>query len=386
METTTAKKSMIQEMQEIQAVGLRVALEQRFPISLSASFHCKPGELVALVGPSGSGKTTILRAIAGLTNPGLAENSESQIACDHHLWFNAKRKVSVPPQKRQIGLVFQNYALFPHLSALQNIAIVSSLDVANAQLERLGMTDLGDRLPAQLSGGQQQRIALARALCGNPKVLLLDEPFSAVDQIARQQLYYELASLRKRLNIPVVLVTHDLFEARRLADRLVIIESGTSLQEGPTEAIMSRPRNAKVASLVGIQNHFSASFHRRGANAVLAWHGIQLQVVDKGRIDHDSQVSWVIAGEYIHLESATSEIDSKANRVLAKITEILPLGEISICKFMVSNGQELTLNVSHETITKLRLSPSSPVGMTLQKEGIHVMPKRGIRPDAKLSG
>ncbi len=377
---------MTQEMQEIQQMGLRVALEQRFPIPLNASFHCKPGELVALVGPSGSGKTTILRAIAGLTNPGLAENSESQIASDNHLWFNAKRKVSVSPQKRQVGLVFQNYALFPHLSALQNIAIVSSPEVAHAQLERLGMTDLGHRLPAQLSGGQQQRIALARALCGNPKVLLLDEPFSAVDQVARQQLYYELASLRKRLNIPVVLVTHDLFEARRLADRLVIIESGTSLQEGPAEAIMSRPRNAKVASLVGIQNHFSASFHRQEGKAVLAWHGIPLQIIDKGRIAHDAQVSWVIAGEYIHLESAASEMNSNANRVAAKITEILPLGEMSICKFVVSNGQELTLNVSHETISNLRLSTESTISIRLQKEGIHVMPQRGTRLASNLAG
>jgi molybdate transport system ATP-binding protein len=383
METTAAKKSMIQE---IQAVGLQVALEQQFPIPLSASFYCKPGELVALVGPSGSGKTTILRAIAGLTNPGLVENSESQITCDHQLWFDAKRKVSVPPQKRQIGLVFQNYALFPHLSALQNIAIVSSPEVAHAQLERLGMTDLRDRLPAQLSGGQQQRIALARALCGNPKVLLLDEPFSAVDQIARQQLYYELASLRKRLNIPVVLVTHDLFEARRLADRLVIIESGTSLQEGPAEAIMSRPRNAKVASLVGIQNHFSASFHRQGGKGVLGWHGIPLQVIDKGRIEHDAQVSWVIAGEYIHLESAASEMNWNPNRVAAKVTEILPLGEMSICKFMVSNGQELTLNVSHEAISSLRLSTESTISIWLQKEGIHVMPKRGTRLASNLAG
>jgi molybdate transport system ATP-binding protein len=366
-------------IQAIQEMGLRVALEQRFPIPLSASFHCKPGELVALVGPSGSGKTTILRAIAGLTNPGLPESSESQIACDNHLWFDAKRKVSVTPQKRQVGLVFQNYALFPHLSALQNIAIVSSPEVAHAQLERLGMKDLGHRLPAQLSGGQQQRIALARALCGNPKVLLLDEPFSAVDQIARQQLYYELASLRKRLNIPVILVTHDLFEARRLADRLVIIESGTSLQEGPAEAIMSRPRNAKVASLVGIQNHFSASFHRQGGKGVLAWHGIPLQVIDKGRIEHNAQVSWVIAGEYIHLESAASEMNWNANRVAAKVTEILPLGEMSICKFMVSNGQELTLNVSHEAISTLRLSTESTISIWLQKEGIHVMPQRGTR-------
>jgi molybdate transport system ATP-binding protein len=253
--------------------GLQIDLRQTTPIALNASFHCKPGELVALVGPSGSGKTTILRAIAGLTNPGLTESSISRITCDDQVWFDAKQRITLSPQQRQTGLVFQNYALFPHLSARQNIAIVSTFEEADAQLARLKMTELAERLPAQLSGGQQQRIALARALCGSPKVLLLDEPFSAVDQVARQQLYYELASLRKRLSIPVVLVTHDLFEARRLADRLVIIESGTSLQEGSAEAIMSRPRNAKVAALVGIQNHFSARFHRKSEQAsILTWH------------------------------------------------------------------------------------------------------------------
>jgi molybdate transport system ATP-binding protein len=208
-------------------------------------------------------------------------------------------------------------------------------------------------------------------------VLLLDEPFSAVDQVARQQLYYELASLRKRLSIPVVLVTHDLFEARRLADRLVIIESGTSLQEGSAEAIMSRPRNAKVAALVGIQNHFSARFHRKSERAsILTWHGIELEVVDKGRIDHEALVSWVIAGEYIELISVKDQAAPPMNQVTATITEILRLGEISICKFRVSNQQEITLNVSHEILASLKLATGSPVLINLRKEGIHVMPQR----------
>jgi molybdate transport system ATP-binding protein len=354
---------------------LNVQLNQQSPIKLNVEFECNAGELVALVGPSGSGKTTILRAIAGLTEPGKHEDFESTIACNNETWLNTKQRIFRKPQQRKIGFVFQDYALFPHLTALENIAIVSTHAAATQQLERIDMLAFSNRLPAQLSGGQKQRIALARALVGNPQVLLLDEPFSAVDQVSRQALYYELAALRKRLNIPVVLVTHDLFEARRLADRLIILEQGQTLQQGTPANIMARPRNAKVASLVGIQNHFDANFHKRVGNALLQWAGCELEVIDKNRIDDGAGVSWVIAGEHIHVKAASAS--ALANHVKAELTEVLPLGELSLCKFTVlQNQQELTLNVSTETLQHLKLSSGTIVDIHLDKVGIHIMPRR----------
>jgi molybdate transport system ATP-binding protein len=354
---------------------LHVKLNQHAPIHLNVDFDCEAGELVALVGPSGSGKTTILRAIAGLTQPGKHENLESNIVCNNVVWLNTQQQIFHKPQQRRAGFVFQDYALFPHLTALENIAILSSRTAAIQQLERIDMLAFSDRLPSQLSGGQKQRIALARALVGNPQVLLLDEPFSAVDQLSRQALYYELAVLRKRLNIPVVLVTHDLFEARRLADRLIILERGQTLQQGTPANIMARPRNAKVASLVGIQNHFEASFHKRASSATLQWAGCELEVIDKNRIDDGAGVSWVIAGEHIHVKTATAT--AKINHVKAKLVEVLPLGELGLCKFKVlENHQELTLNVSTDTIQHLQLSTESIVDIHLDKVGIHIMPRR----------
>ena len=385
---------------------LEVQLHQTHPVALSAEFSCAAGELIALVGPSGSGKTSILRGIAGLSNPGLAEGSASHVRCGKQIWLDAKQGHSMPTQSRNAGLVFQNYALFPHLSALHNIAVVSGdLNSAREQLDRLGMLAFAHRMPAELSGGQQQRIALARALVRNPKVLLLDEPFSAVDQASRLQLYYELARLRKELNIPVVLVTHDLFEARRLADRLVILDGGESLQTGSPAHVLARPRNARVAALVGIQNHFSGVFKKslvtptsETPNAQLHWYAggsldsLVLLVPDKGRIQDNTQVNWVIAGEYIELvnepidnrhnsdESDESD-ESDANIISATLTEALALGEMQLCQFKVSTGDSITLHVAHSAHTNaISANIGSQIGnrfyLKLNPQGIHVMPRK----------
>jgi molybdate transport system ATP-binding protein len=166
---------------------LSVDVQQAVPVPLDARFDCQPGELVALVGPSGSGKSTLLRCIAGLMHP-----AQGHIACREQTWLDTGQGLRLPPQQRRVGLVFQHYALFPHLSALRNVALASgrsdALGHAGELLSRLGLDGLGARRPSELSGGQQQRVALARALAREPDVLLLDEPFSAVDQPARHEL------------------------------------------------------------------------------------------------------------------------------------------------------------------------------------------------------
>jgi molybdate transport system ATP-binding protein len=223
-------------------IALHVRLRQMSPIPLDVSFDVAPGRVMALVGPSGSGKSTTLRAIAGLHRP-----LDGSVVCNGRTWLETASGTAVPARRRRVGLVFQSYALFPHLSAIENV--MESLtdrprsvrrSEALHYLAKVHLTDLGHRRPGELSGGQQQRVAVARALARRPDVMLLDEPFSAVDRATRFRLQAELAELRRDLSMPVVLVTHDLDEATRLADEVVVLSEGRVLASGPIEEVFAR--------------------------------------------------------------------------------------------------------------------------------------------------
>lgn len=224
-------------------MALEVMARASMPIPLDVAFRVEPGELLALVGHSGSGKSTLLRTIAGLWTP-----TEARVCVGGMTWLDTARGINLPPHRRHLGIVFQSYALFPHMTAEMNV--LSAMDkgpvherLANARrlLSLVNLDGLGARRPAELSGGQQQRVAVARALARNPQVLLLDEPFSAVDRATRESLYSEILALRAVLNMPVVLVTHDMNEARMLADHVVVIESGRVLHAGTTAEVMFHP-------------------------------------------------------------------------------------------------------------------------------------------------
>jgi ABC-type sulfate/molybdate transport systems ATPase subunit len=225
---------------------------------LDARFECGEGELLALVGPSGSGKTTILRAIAGLIRPAAGRvRANGAVWVDDHTF--------VPPQGRRVGLVFQHYALFPHLTATGNVqaALPPTLpremrsSIAGELLEFVRLGGLEDRLPRQLSGGQQQRVALARALARDPQVLLLDEPFSAVDAQTRMVLQRELAQTLQRARKTALLITHDLLEAVTLSDRVLVMSKrpGRIIDEIAIELPdrdnpIARRHNSKVGDYV----------------------------------------------------------------------------------------------------------------------------------------
>ncbi|MEX0750347.1 MAG: ABC transporter ATP-binding protein [Dehalococcoidia bacterium] len=235
----------------------RIDIEQRV-----GDFHLRPafearGEFVVLFGPSGSGKSLTLQAVAGLLTPerGRIELPGGLVA------FDASTKINVPPQQRNIGYVVQELALFPHMSARQNI----EFGVAHWTKQRrraradrliamLDLEGLADRRPRAMSGGQQQRVALARALAAEPSLLLLDEPFSALEAPLRSVLRRELATLRKRLDLTALLVTHDLNEAYGLADSIAVYDDGMVLQHGTRDAIFRRPSSRRVAELVEVRN------------------------------------------------------------------------------------------------------------------------------------
>jgi molybdate transport system ATP-binding protein len=236
------------------APALEVRLREAAPVALDVELTCGANELLALVGPSGAGKTTVLRAVAGLRRPG-----SGRITANGETWFSSAENIFVAPQTRAVGLVFQDYALFPHLSALENVAIalpreewVQREENARELLARVHLTGAAERRPASLSGGERQRVALARALARRPRVLLLDEPFSAVDRMTREHLKRELAALRASLEIPIILVTHDVSEALALADRLCVLHQGVTLQTGTPYEVSRNPASAIVADVLGL--------------------------------------------------------------------------------------------------------------------------------------
>jgi molybdate transport system ATP-binding protein len=236
------------------AEGLTVVISQTDPVPLTVDLSVGQNELLALVGPSGAGKSTLLRVIAGLARP-----ASGEIAAAGESWFSSARGIDLAPQARAVGFVFQDYALFPHLTALENVAIVLRSPDANARrdaarsiLARVHLDHLADRRPASLSGGERQRVAIARALARAPRVLLLDEPFSAVDRMTREHLKRELAALRLSLEIPIVLVTHDIAEAFALADRVAVLHKGKILQTGTPDDIRRDPASTLVADILGL--------------------------------------------------------------------------------------------------------------------------------------
>jgi spermidine/putrescine ABC transporter ATP-binding subunit len=233
------------------------------------------GEFVTLLGPSGCGKSTTLRAIAGLL-----DIDRGTIAID------GRDFTKVPIHRRDIGVVFQNNALFPHMTVAQNVAFglrmrnVARTEQASRTAEALALVhlpELGARYPHQLSGGQQQRVAIARALVINPRVLLLDEPFAALDRKLREEMQMELRDLTRRVGITSVFVTHDQEEALTLSDRIVVMNAGRIEQIGTPDAIYSRPETRFVADFMGARNILETTVKRVGdADALLDWQGTTL--------------------------------------------------------------------------------------------------------------
>ena len=197
-------------------------IKQRGHFTVDISFSCAGGRLLALTGQSGSGKTTIIRALAGLDQP-----DSGYIRFKQTHWYSSKDRIFLKARKRKVGYMFQEHTLFPHLSVRKNISFACRDEQRVTELlELLRIRHLEDSRPHQISGGERQRTALAQALASEPEVLLLDEPFSALDGITRKRLRARLLDLKRRLDIPIIMVTHDLDEARQLADEHICLEQG----------------------------------------------------------------------------------------------------------------------------------------------------------------
>lgn len=361
---------------------LIVSAEQSGPMPLNAEFSCLPGELLALVGPSGSGKTTLLRAIAGLYHP-----QKGRVECAGQTWFDSRGKRSLSPQQRRVGMVFQDYALFPHLTALANIALAlrhlppaRRLREAEQWLETVRLKGLENRYPNELSGGQRQRVALARALAREPQVLLLDEPFSAVDQVTRRRLQRELARLRQQISIPIVLVTHDLEEAAALADQVCVLHNGRSLQQASPEILFRTPASPSVARLLDRHNVFEGQVVEVGGERRLRWGNDQLDVASGlDELHINERVAWYLPPSDIVLHRRDRpSLGERENPIAATVDELVVLGGMTSVALRVQHGDLLRFDIATHAARRNQLTPGAAVHVSLLAGGIHLMPGYGV--------
>jgi molybdate transport system ATP-binding protein len=348
--------------------ALSVVLRQAGPIPLDVKLDCRPGELLALIGPSGSGKSTVLRSISGLYRP-----QEGRVVVAGDTWLATDAGIDLAPQARNVGLVFQDYALFPHLSALDNVRLAmlrlpepERSCRATELLARVHLQGLDARRPDALSGGQRQRVAIARALARDPKVLLLDEPFSAVDRITRDALKEELAALHRSLDIPMVLVTHDLDEAQALADRICVLQGGTTLQIGTPDEVRLRPRNVRVARLMGQTNLLPARV--LSANEIRC--GAQtFSVASTNGAMPGPRVTAFVPSDAISLAAGTT---NGVNAVNGKLTNLQPLGDLTAIT-LAFDGGELRFRLPSREAAGRHLQSGAALSVEVDPERIHVL-------------
>jgi|CXWL01.1.fsa_nt_gi molybdate transport system ATP-binding protein len=338
--------------------------------------------VTVLFGPSGSGKTTILRCLAGLDHP-----DRGTIAFGTERWFGESPLVRVPPQARRVGMLFQHYALFPHLTVLGNLSYGLS-HLARAERESrcreligwLKLEGLEDRKPGELSGGQQQRVALGRVLAIRPRVLLLDEPLSALDKATRDQVRGELRGLLRQLAIPTICVTHDWEETLSLADEVAVINQGRILQTGLPDEVFSRPADAEVAAIVGVDTVVAGTVSGR-VDGLLAMDvsGVRLWAIEpvtRGaappmRVGDPIYLS--IRAEDVTLEIFAREQTSARNHLTGQVETLTPTG--ALVRVRVHCGFTLTALVTRQAINDLSLTPGQSVIATIKASAVHVIPR-----------
>ena len=327
-----------------------------------------PGEFITLLGPSGCGKTTTLRMVAGFIKP-----------TSGTLMIGGQNMTGVPPHKRKVGLVFQNYALFPHMNVRRNIEFGLKMQkLQGKQLnERVGtileivqLTNLSERMPSELSGGQQQRVALARALVIRPEVLLLDEPFGALDKKLRDHMRIELRELQKKLNISTLFVTHDQDEALSMSDKIVVMKDGAICQIGTPTEIYEQPASSFVASFMGLSNIFPTECQSVFKDkALVNVDGTQFEVMSRDLKPKD-KLSIMIRPENIGIEKKLAK--SRGKGFPGKIISMIYLGSIVQYTIKMEKGPTVLVTVNNSKfIDKQSYSTAEEVVLTFPPKSVY---------------
>jgi putative spermidine/putrescine transport system ATP-binding protein len=356
--TDTAANYVAREGATVQLVGVTKSFSGSMALT-GVDLTMKPGEFVALLGPSGCGKTTVLRTLSGLE-----QVTEGRILID------GDDVVDVPVNKRDIGMVFQSYSLFPHMTVLENVEFglrMRKVDAASRArrsteaLEMVGLGHLGARYAHQLSGGQQQRVALARALVTRPRVLLLDEPLSALDAKVRVQLRDEIRRIQTELGITTLFVTHDQEEALAVADRVAVMNAGNIEQIGTPEELYTAPATAFVANFVGLSNRVPATL----AGHQVTVYGTRLQLL--GEAPADGAVLAMIRPEDITITAGKPAAGAVAGTVVTSSF----LG--SFRRTQVRIDDDTIVAVQHEVSE--RHEPGDAVGLQFKGAPVSVIAK-----------
>ncbi|MFH0916266.1 MAG: ABC transporter ATP-binding protein [bacterium] len=357
---------------------LLVDIHRRLP-SFTLDLRLEVGEeVLVLFGPSGSGKSMTLESIAGLVTP-----DRGEMVLDGRVLFRrgpGGMQTNMPARRRGVGYVFQSYALFPHLTVLGNVRYPLGRDPkarerAFALIDQMGMTQLADRLPHQLSGGQQQRVAIARALARDPEVLLLDEPFSALDAGLRERLRTDLRSLQVERRLVVICVTHNAEDAFALGDRLAVLRDGELEQVGTVGDVFHRPSTMRAAEVLGIRNIFHARVSSATADrVVLDWEGLQLYAPPQS-CSPGQPVPVYVAPEDVKLLYPDRPVlgSLAANQLSARVMSIHNRHDIQIIRLLLDNGRELEARGASYFYRELDLHAGGQVLITLRQEGLRIL-------------
>jgi molybdate transport system ATP-binding protein len=338
---------------------------------------CDHPSVTVLFGPSGSGKTTVLRCLAGLEKP-----DSGAIQCGGEIWFDAAKSVFQRPQQRSIGYLSQDYALFPHLNVESNIgyglrSLLSSAERATRVSEVMLLLDLAGlerRLPRELSGGQQQRVALARAVVRRPRLLLLDEPLSALDSPTRVRLRDELRRLLRRLAVPTLLVTHDRLEALVLGDDVVVLHQGVIVQSGPVQEVFSRPANLAVAEVVAVETVQSARILSATDGLLIVAVGeTKLAALARDLPTDTRDVFVCIHAEDVILLKGADTPSSPRNHLAATVVSVSREGPMM--RIQLDCGFPLAALLTKQACEELALQPKDRVVALVKAPNVHLIPR-----------
>jgi molybdate transport system ATP-binding protein len=357
--------------------GLVVDAEvRRGEFTLAIALAAAPGQVVGVLGPNGAGKSTLLAALAGLIPV-----SAGRIVLDGQVIDDARSGEFVEAAGRPVGFVFQNYRLFPHLSVAENVAFSprarglgrqAARSAASYWLDRLGLTDLADRRPANLSGGQAQRVALARALAGRPALLLLDEPLSALDAGTRLDVQAELKRHLSDFAGPCLLATHDALEALVLADRLLVLEDGRIVQEGTPAQVARRPATQYVGKLVGLNLYAG----RADGSGVALTGGGAFVIPDHGQ---HGDVLVALRPSAVVVTTQPPQASSARNVWPARVAGLTLLADR--VRLDLEGEPSAVVDVTPAAVAELALSPGSQVWLTAKATDLEVYPHASTRTD-----
>ncbi|MFH5923078.1 ABC transporter ATP-binding protein [Roseomonas xinghualingensis] len=305
------------------------------------SLEVSSGEFLALLGPSGSGKTTILMSIAGFEFP---DDGRILIGGEDVTWS--------PPNKRNLGMVFQRYTLFPHMSVLENIAFPLKMrgvgraereERARAALRTVRLGQMGERMPSQLSGGQQQRVAMARAIVYQPRVLLMDEPLSALDKNLREEMQIEIKHLQREIGITVIFVTHDQTEALTMADRVAVLDHGRLQQIGVPRELYEKPETGFVAGFIGETNFCEGTLQRAAMPgdpvSVTLDNGGRMEAVAAQALSAGERIKVALRPERLRVEPGGTD------GMAARVSEAIYAGNATTLLLEADDGQVLRARI-----------------------------------------